>query len=101
MNAEALYTKVKVLLDANSAKDPGAWVDVVAALMRAVRQWRRPGADKKTMVLSVLDLIIERDVPNGHKGAARAAVDGLSHGIDLAVRYQGLKWWSRITSCCK
>lgn len=102
MNVEALYTQVRALFDddANSASDPGAWVGVIAALMRLVRRWRRPGADKKAMVLAVLELIVERDVPAPHQSAARAAIEGLSHGIDLAVQYQAWKF-PRITCCCK
>ena len=102
MNVESLYTKVRALFDGNTnlASDPSAWIAVIAALMRLVRRWRRPGADKKAMVLTVLELIIERDVPADHQAAARATVEGLSHGIDLAVRYQAWKF-PQITCCRK
>lgn len=99
--AEALYEQVKSLTSLEGiGDDPSAWVNLVAVLMRIVKRWRQPGKSKKAMVMLVLQLVIDRNVPESSREAANAIVKTLSNGIDLAVQYQ--RWrWPRITCCSK
>lgn len=96
---DALYTKVKHVIQADNATDPAAWIGVMSKLMQAAQRWRGPGADKKAMVYRVLELVLQNDVPIAHRAAAREIIDGLSHGVDLAVQFH--RGRVRLLWCCK
>ena len=64
------------------------WIDVIGDMMTLAKTFKVPGMEKKEIVLEVLDLVVENEVPEGKQAAVRNLIQTtVSPAIDLAVYF--------------
>lgn len=64
------------------------WIDLIGDMMNLAKTYKVSGTEKKQILLSVLAIVIDNEIPEEKRGAAHAFVNTtISPSIDLAVYF--------------
>lgn len=86
----------------NGTFEPFAWIELIGDMMTMAKKFKAESAQKKQIVLEVLHLVIENDVPEEYRDSVRSIVDiSVSPAIDLAIYFsQNDKCRKLWCGCC-
>lgn len=87
---------------ASGAFNIAFWTDVIGDMMALARSFNVPGLEKKEILLEVINLVIDSEVPEDKRDALHAAMSTvISPAIDLAIQFsQKIVTPKCFSKCC-
>lgn len=84
--------------------DPMLWIELISDMMALANRFKVSGPERKEILLEVIDMVIENEIPESERSSARFIVSTVvSPAIDLAVKFAEKIWPScrkRVFPCC-